>query len=304
QIAIISGVILLVGAVLSFLGVGSPPDSYDWGAMLNQGREQILAFPYQVVPSAAAVVLTVLACNLVGDGVRDAIGHGRTHAPRRPARTHRSTPPRAHSDDPVPEHPADALLSVSGLSVEFPDRAGEAWRAVDAVTLAVRPGETLCIVGESGSGKSMTVLAALGLTPEPGRRGSGGVQFAGRRITALTGRQWREVRGRRIGMIFQEPVAVLNPGLTVGAHLIETLRFHLGLSRADARHRAIELLRLVRVPDPERRVDEYPHQLSGGMAQRVGIALALACDPVLLIADEPTTALDVTIQGQVLELLT
>ncbi len=301
QIAIISGVILLVGAVLSFLGVGSPPDSYDWGAMLNQGREQVLAFPYQVVPSAAAIVLTVLAFNLVGDGVRDAIGQSSAAAPRRRggrARHARPAGPRL-----VAEHPDDALLSVRGLTVEFPGGDRGPARVVDGVSFAVRRGETLCIVGESGSGKSMTVLTALGLTPEPGQRIAGEVRFDGHELTSLTERRWREFRGRRIGMIFQEPVAVLTPGLTVGVHLIETLRFHLGLDRGAARRRAIELLKLVRVPDPERRIDEYPHQLSGGMAQRVGIALALACDPDLLIADEPTTALDVTVQGQILDLL-
>jgi len=299
QIAIISGVILLVGAVLSFIGVGSPPDSYDWGAMLNQGREQILAFPYQVVPSAAAIILTVLAFNLVGDGVRDAIGQSTARPSRRSVRRDE----RARAATAPAEHPDGSLLSISNLSVEFPAAQGQVAHVLDCVTLDVRPGETVCIVGESGSGKSMTVLTALGLVPESGRRTAGEVRFDGLELTGLTERQWQSVRGRQIGMIFQEPVAVLNPGLTVGAHLVETLRFHLDLDRKTARRRAIELLQLVRVPDPERRIDEYPHQFSGGMAQRVGIALALACDPVLLIADEPTTALDVTVQGQILDLL-
>src|SRR5690606_9918000 len=218
-------VILLVGAVLSFLGVGSPPDSYDWGAMLNQGREQVLAFPYQVVPSAAAIVLTVLAFNLVGDGVRDAIGQSSAEAPRR--RGERARHARRAGPAPVGEHPDDALLSVRGLTVEFPGGDRGPARVVDGVGFAVRRGETLCIVGESGSGKSMTVLTALGLTPEPGRRIAGEVRFDGHELTSLTERRWRDYRGRRIGMIFQEPVAVLTPGLTVGAHLAETLRFHL-----------------------------------------------------------------------------
>lgn len=299
QIAIISGVILLIGAVLSFIGVGSPPDSYDWGAMLNQGREQVLAFPYQVVPAAMAIVVSVLAFNLVGDGVRDAIGQSSPRVSRRRVRRD----DRARPVAPPVEHPDDALLSIGDLSVEFPVAGGGAAHVLDGVTLSVRSGETLCIVGESGSGKSMTVLSALGLVPDPGRRTAGEVRFDGVELTGLSERQWQAVRGRQIGMIFQEPVAVLNPGLTVGAHLVETLRFHLGLDRTAARRRAVELLQLVRVPDPVRRIDEYPHQLSGGMAQRVGIALALACDPVLLIADEPTTALDVTVQGQILDLL-
>lgn len=297
QVAIICGVILLVGAVLSFIGVGSAPDSYDWGAMLNQGRLEILEHPYQVVPAAVAIVLTVLAFNLVGDGVRDALGRG-TEA--RPAQGRRARRRDTRSDV---EHPDDALLSISGLSVEFPGPGGSVAEVLDDVTMSVRPGETLCVVGESGSGKSMTMLTALGLTPPPGRVTAGAVQFENLDLGSLSEREWQTVRGRQIGMIFQEPVAVLNPSLTVGAHLVETLRFHLGFTRAEARSRALELLSLVRVPDPRRRIDEYPHQLSGGMAQRVGIALALACEPVLLIADEPSTALDVTVQGQILDLL-
>ena len=301
QVAIISGVILLVGAVLSFIGVGSAPDSYDWGAMLNQGRLEILEHPHQVVPSATAIVLTVLSFNLVGDGVRDALGRGTPPAPERHRRGRGRR--RGPDEESVVEHPDDALLSISGLSVEFPGQDGAVAHVLDGVTMSVRPGETLCVVGESGSGKSVTMLTALGLTPPPGRRTAGECRLEGRDLGVLSERQWQEVRGRKIGMIFQEPVAALNPGLTVGAHLVETLRFHLGLGRAEARTRALELLALVRVPDPKRRIDEYPHQFSGGMAQRVGIALALACDPVLLIADEPTTALDVTVQGQILDLL-
>ena len=298
QIAIISGAILLISAVLSFIGVGSAPDSYDWGAMLNQARREFLTDGWQVIPPAGAVVLTVLSFNLVGDGIRDAIGRDATHnalaASRRGSHVSADTP-----------HDDRALLSIRDLSVEFPGRdGGRRLSILDHVSLEVRAGETLGIVGESGSGKSMTVLSALGLTPVPGEVTKGSVRFDGRDVTDLHERDWNRIRGEEIGVIFQEPIAVLNPALTVGAHLAEPLMLHRGMNRAEARSRSVELLAMVRVPDPTRRIDEYPHQMSGGMAQRVGIAMALSCEPKLLIADEPTTALDVTVQGQVLDLLT
>jgi oligopeptide/dipeptide ABC transporter ATP-binding protein len=171
------------------------------------------------------------------------------------------------------------------------------------VSLDVGAGETLGVVGESGSGKTMTVLAALGLVPEPCRVTGGLVQFQGRDVTGFGEREWQPIRGNDIGVIFQDPVAALNPALTVGAQVGEPLMLHRHLGRRQARRRAVELLGMVQLPDPARTLDLYPHQLSGGMAQRVGIAIALACEPALLIADEPTTALDVTVQGQILDLL-
>jgi peptide/nickel transport system permease protein len=297
QVAIISGVILLISAVLSFIGVGSAPDSYDWGAMLNQARQEMLTDTWQLVPSVLAVVLTVLAFNLVGDAVRDAIG--RDTSTNVLSRTSRVDIVEAET-----AHAHDATLSVRDITVEFP--AGDedtVNRILDRVSIEVRPGETLGLVGESGSGKSMTAFTALGLTPAPGRLVQGSIRFDGRDVTSIREREWQTIRGLEIGMIFQEPVAALNPGLTIGAHLMEPLQVHLGLRRRAARNRAADLLGMVHVPDPLRRLDEYPHQFSGGMAQRVGIAMALACEPKLLIADEPTTALDVTVQGQVLDLL-
>lgn len=302
QVAIISGAILLISAVLSFIGVGSAPDSYDWGAMLNQARREFLRDGWQVVPSAGAVVLTVLSFNLLGDGIRDAIGREGVDDALGLARRRRSKVADLRSVD---DHDGEALLSIRDVTVSFPGRhGGPELEILDRVSLEVRPGETLGVVGESGSGKSMTVLAALGLVPSPGRVTGGSVRFDGRDVTELSEREWNQIRGEDIGVIFQEPIAVLNPALTVGAHLAEPLRLHHGLSRSEARARAVELLATVRVPDPERRIDEYPHQMSGGMAQRVGIAMALSCEPKLLIADEPTTALDVTVQGQILDLLT
>ena len=195
------------------------------------------------------------------------------------------------------------LLAVEGLSVEFSGRAGTA-RVLNGVDLTVRGGETLGIVGESGCGKSMTALSILRLVPSPpGRIAAGRVVFEGTDLLAASEERVRDIRGNRIAMIFQEPMTSLNPVFTVGNQIGEGLRRHLSLGTDAARARSIELLTAVGIPAPEQRVDEYPHQLSGGMRQRVMIAMAIACEPALLIADEPTTALDVTVQAQIMELL-
>ena len=195
-----------------------------------------------------------------------------------------------------------ALLEIESLQVEFPI-GGRVLRAVDDVTLSVGEGEVLGIVGESGSGKSVTMLALMGLIAYPGRVRAGRLQFAGRDVLTLSDRERRAVTGRDMAMIFQEPATSLNPCFSVGFQLVETLRQHLQLTRQAARDRAVELLLQVGIPDPARRLQDYPHQMSGGMNQRVMIAMAIACNPKLLIADEPTTALDVTIQAQILDLL-
>ena len=195
------------------------------------------------------------------------------------------------------------LLDVEGLKTYFYTRDGIV-RAVDGVSLSVGRGETVCIVGESGCGKSVTSLSILRLIASPpGRTVAGRIVFEGRDLLALPEPEMRKIRGDAISMIFQEPMTSLNPVLTIGHQIAETLVLHRGLSRGDADARAIEMLRLVRMPEPERRVRQYPHELSGGMRQRVMIAMALACEPRLLIADEPTTALDVTIQAQILDLM-
>jgi len=195
------------------------------------------------------------------------------------------------------------LLDVRNLRTEFRTGAGVV-HAVDGVSYSVEPGETVAIVGESGSGKSVSALSLLRLIPDPPGRISGGeVWFGGRDLLRLSDSEMRQVRGGEIGMVFQEPMTSLNPVLTIGRQITETLEQHRGANRAECERRAIELLGLVGIADAPRRLRQYPHQLSGGMRQRIMIAIALACDPKLIIADEPTTALDVTIQAQILELM-
>jgi peptide/nickel transport system ATP-binding protein len=195
------------------------------------------------------------------------------------------------------------ILEMQNVSVAFPTSRG-AVTAVEDLSLALGARETLAIVGESGSGKSTAALEILGLIPESAsRRASGKVMFDGMDLRALSPRELRKIRGHRIGMIFQDPMMALNPVFTIGRQIAEPLREHFGLSARAARKRVIELLDRVGIPAPEQRVDQYPHNLSGGMRQRVMIATALACQPNVLIADEPTTALDVTVQAQVLELI-
>jgi peptide/nickel transport system ATP-binding protein len=195
-----------------------------------------------------------------------------------------------------------ALLEVENLQTHFRTSDGII-RAVDGVSFAVGHGETVAIVGESGSGKSVTANSILRLIPEPPGRIAGRIRFEGEDLLALSERAMRAIRGNRISMVFQEPMTSLNPVLTVGGQIAEPLRLHQRLGRKEIAERAVEMLSLVGIAEPHRRAAEYPHQLSGGMRQRVMIAIALACNPQLLIADEPTTALDVTIQAQILDLM-
>jgi peptide/nickel transport system ATP-binding protein len=194
------------------------------------------------------------------------------------------------------------ILEVKNLRIEFPTRRGTLV-AVDGVSFAIAPGEVLGVVGESGAGKTLTGLAVIGLLEPPGRIAAGEILLEGRRIDNLGHEQMRRVRGRRIGVVFQDPLTSLNPLYTIGKQLEETILAHLDLTQAKARERALSLLREVGIPAPEARFGNYPHQFSGGMRQRVVIALALAAEPDLVIADEPTTALDVSIQAQIIALL-
>jgi len=194
------------------------------------------------------------------------------------------------------------LLSVRDLFVSFPSKGGAKSNVVGGLSYEIAEGETLGIVGESGCGKTMTSLALMGLIPGNGEVG-GSIHFDGRNLVDQTQRQWRQLRGREIAMIFQEPMTAMNPVMTVGAQIAEVLNVHEGLGKRPAFERAVELLESVGIPSARRRADDYPHQLSGGMRQRAMIAMALACRPKLLVADEPTTALDVTIQAQILDLI-
>ena len=195
-----------------------------------------------------------------------------------------------------------SLLQVRNLIVEFPNRRGTL-RALDDISFEIAPGEILGVVGESGAGKSLTGAAIIGLLEPPGRVASGQILLEGQRIDNLGYEQMRHIRGRKIGAIFQDPLTSLNPLYTVGRQLTETIRTHLDVSEAQARQRAIDLLKDTGIPAAEQRIDHYPHQFSGGMRQRVVIALALAAEPKLIVADEPTTALDVSIQAQIIQLL-
>lgn len=194
------------------------------------------------------------------------------------------------------------LLNVNNLKTSFFTEAGEV-KAVDGVSFSIEKGETLCLVGESGSGKSMTALSIMRLVPKPGKIIGGEAVYQGKDILMLAEKEMRDIRGKEISMVFQEPTTSLNPVFTIGNQIMEAITLHQGLKKKEALDKAVEMLRLVGIPDPERRVKDYPNQLSGGMRQRVMIAMALSCNPGLLIADEPTTALDVTIQAQILDLI-
>ncbi len=296
QMAILSSAVLILEATFSFLGLGVNAGEPAWGRMLAEGQTTLRQHAWGVVPPGAALILTVVSFNLLGDGIRDAIG--------RDSRTNQLTQTKKRDEGSLQnyDHASGAVLSVRGLEVQFPSEGGPL-QILKNVGFEIMPGETVGLVGESGSGKSMTALSALGLVPAPGKVTAGSVQFEGSEITTLTENELNKIRGKEIAIIFQEPWAALNPSMTIVTQISDRLRIHEGMDTQRARERALELLQTVRIPDPERRLDEYPHQLSGGMAQRVGIAMALACNPKLLIADEPTTALDVTVQGQILDLL-
>jgi peptide/nickel transport system permease protein len=295
------GAALLAEAGLSFLGLGAQPPTATWGSMLREAYDQaVFTHPWQLVLPGAAIALTVLAFNTVGDGLRDALGTARFAPGRRVRRGLTAVAPRVARQRVPDEGP---LLSVEGLTIELQTEGGPV-PVVEDVSFTVRPGEVLGLVGESGSGKTVTSLALMRLLPSPPARVVGGsVVFDGVDVLGASFEELRRLRGPGMALVSQDPMNSLNPAFTIGNQLSEAVRLHTGASRAGARRRALELLDLVSIPNARARLDQYPHQLSGGMRQRAMIAMALSCAPQLLIADEPTTALDVTIQAEILDLL-
>ncbi|GAA0556301.1 dipeptide/oligopeptide/nickel ABC transporter permease/ATP-binding protein [Actinomadura livida] len=303
QVTLMIAGAIIAEATLSFLGLGAQAGHASWGSMLADAQESIRQSFFLALPPGIAILVTVLAFNQVGDGVRDLFAREAKAGTLGVNPVHRGKGAEAEADPPAGTAVPDPLLSVRDLTVSFPQPGGGRVTVVQGVSLDVGKGEILGLVGESGSGKSVTAMSLLGLVPDPGRVAASTVRLDGRELTGLPFDELRKVRGRELGVVFQEPIASLNPAYTVGDQVAEVLREHDGLSRAQARERVVELFEQVHIPNPADRLGDYPHQFSGGMAQRVMIAMALACRPRLLVADEPTTALDVTVQGQVLDLL-
>ena len=325
QSAIIAGIAIAIQSGLEFLGLGdlSVPT---WGSMLNDGFTNIYKAPVLMLWPSLAIALTSIALTLLANVMRDVLE--RTVVVRRRRRRAVATatgsiaavttsiatetgpivvPDEAvirHADD---EHAAaragDTILDVRDLRIGYGQDDGGTLEVVHGVSLDIRRGEVHGLIGESGSGKTQTAFAVLGLLPRGGRITGGSVDYEGVRLDQASERDYTAIRGRRIGYIPQEPMSNLDPSFTIGSQLVEPLRVGLGLSRKDATEKSLALLERVGIPEPKRTFDAYPHEVSGGMAQRVLIAGAVSTDPDLIIADEPTTALDVTVQAEVLDLL-
>jgi peptide/nickel transport system permease protein len=298
QASMLSAIALGVQTGLSFLGFGLQPPAPTWGGMVAEASSLLQQDPWLLVPSGGIIALTTMAFGLLGDAVRDANAE-RYSAP--PARAVKRT---RRAVTPIEVEAADdgALLSVRNLTVAF-GAGASALTVVEGVNFDIGHGETVGLVGESGSGKTVTALAILGLLTGDGRVAGGQVVYDGTDIASYTGHDFHGLRGSEIGMISQEPMVALDPVFRVGFQIAEAVRTHDKCSRSQAKARVLELLRAVKLPNPEKVARLYPHQISGGMAQRVAIAIALAGRPRLLIADEPTTALDVTVQAEILDLL-
>ena len=292
------GWMILETAGLSFLGLGSQPPTADLGSMLGEARAALISAPHTSVVPGLMILIVVMSINLLGDGVRDALD------PRlRSGALTRPRPATLVARKGVPQGEPRGILALQDLETRF-HVGRRIYRAVDGVSLHVEPGECLGIIGESGSGKSVTALSVMGLVASPpGVITGGAVRYKGRDLVGARYRDLRKLRGDRIAYIFQDPLATLHPLFRVGDQLVEAIQVHHRVSRAEAWNRAVDLLRQVRIPNAAERAKSYPHELSGGMRQRVGIAMALANDPDVIIADEPTTALDVTVQAQILSLL-
>lgn len=307
QLTVFAAAAVVIESALGYLGLDATPPWPSWGSMIADAQTVINQSPWLIIPCGCVIALTGIACGLVGDAIREITAEGAATVDEGAASPGRESAPVSAAASPdsatLPTPADDVLLSVRDLAVKVPTPAGEL-AVVERVSLDIRRGECLGVVGESGSGKSMTALAILGLLPGGGRVAGGSLRFDGAELSSLSGRARTGLRGREIGYVSPEPMQALDPAVTVGAELHEIIRRHRSLPRREASREVVRLLEQVRLPNAPAVARMYPHELSGGMAQRVCIALALAGRPRLLIADEPTTALDVTIQAEILDLLT
>ncbi|MBN9140540.1 MAG: dipeptide/oligopeptide/nickel ABC transporter permease/ATP-binding protein [Micrococcales bacterium] len=291
QVALFAGVALGVQTGLGFLGLGTPPPNPSWGGMVGEASLLVQVFPWLLVPSGGIIALCTIAFALLGDATRDSFA-------TRVRRSSGRVPKRRPDSADVPP-PGAGLLTVEQLTVHFGDPERP---AVDRLDLTIDKGEIVGLVGESGSGKTVTALACLGLFASTAHA-SGHIWFGGHDVVTARYRELEEIRGAGVAYVSQEPMVALDPSFTVGTVLREAIRANRRVGRTEAKRIAIELLEQVRITEPSSLLRRYPHELSGGMAQRVAIAIALAGNPSLLIADEPTTSLDVTVQARILELL-
>ncbi|KQQ82310.1 dipeptide/oligopeptide/nickel ABC transporter permease/ATP-binding protein [Arthrobacter sp. Leaf137] len=305
QAALIFAVGMLIQAGLAFIGFGPPLPQPSWGGMIQGASQHVYDAPWMMVPTGAVLALTVLSANAIGNALGKAPNAAAPHLPSAAARRHRAQAVAAIAAAPAPkdadaqEAPGNGTLSVRNLSVGVDNGVG----LVTGVSFDVAPGTVLGLVGESGCGKTMTALSLLGLLPSGVSVSGGQILWNGRNLAAATDKDMEGIRGRDIALISQEPMRALDPMFTVGYQLTAAIRRLRGMGKAEARSEARNLLEKVGIVDAQRILKTYPHQISGGMAQRVAIALALSGQPRLLVADEPTTALDVTVQAEILSLL-
>ena len=300
QLSLFAAAAVTTQTGISFLGLGVVPPAPTWGGMIYDAAASVNDFPWMLVPSGLTVALTILSFGLLGDALRDTAVETWARASTKKAGAAIVLDPNAA---PVA---GDVVLAVRNVTIKALKKPGDTTPVrplVNKVSFELKAGETLGIVGESGSGKTLTSLSLLGLLPPGTEVAAGEAVVKGRRIALSDENALRSLRGKTIGMIFQEPMAALDPCFTVGYHLTEVIRAHSSVSGKDAKAQALQLLKQVQILDPEDIMGRYPHQISGGMAQRVGIAKALALKPAILLADEPTTALDVTVQAEILELI-
>lgn len=298
------GWMILETAGLSFLGLGSQPPQADLGSMLGEGRKVLINAPHASIVPGVMIFLIVISINVLGDGIRDALDPRlRSGALSRPAPVTRIQRRHTKPDSSAPDLPGNPVLALDNLHTEFHTHSA-VYRAVNGIDLNLQKGECLGIIGESGSGKSVTALSILGLVASPpGVITEGHVWLHGEDTLSMNAESLRRVRGNKVAYIFQDPLSTLHPLFTIGDQMVEAIRVHRAVSKSEAWQHAVHLLEKVRIPNAAARANNYPHELSGGMRQRVSIALALVNDPEVIIADEPTTALDVTVQAQVLMLL-